>query len=535
MSRDESSRGSATSTATSSYRSAFSSDVNTADTSPRSSVAFPSPADEKADWGLLEQLSSGQQQATTGSRKTSRTDYFRARSGSTPDRLMALRLSEGAGQAAVPSPLSPRPPMTPSVVEQPQQTSGGNRGWLLERDYHAKECAFNANGSVTGGTLKCLVERMTLHDQTIDASFSNTFFLTFRMFTTPLELTEALFVRFKIPAPSGPAITETDLKVWQAQKLIPVRLRIYNFFKTWLESHWKPDMDSIILDPLTSFTREHMMPTMSAAAQRLIDLIQKRNILRTSHTAGRARGLTRMASAEKLKAGKPVLDGQSLNSATFPGTQSVLPPAPIVSKSLYSALRTAPFAPNTVLDFDPLELARQLTIMESKLFCAIQSEELIGQDFGKKSNSRMSNVRQMSTLSTRITGWIAEIILSEQDAKKRTALVKYFIKLGDVSMLVCCKSVAPRSGTKYALCQQRCLALQNFHTLMAILAALNSSTIARLKKTWEGLSNKYKAILEVLRKATECSRNYAEYRSHIRTAVAPCLPFLGIYPTDAHV
>lgn len=79
---------------------------------------------------------------------------------------------------------------------------------------------------------------------------------------------------------------------------------------------------------------------------------------------------------------------------------------------------------------------------------------------------------------------------------------------------------------------QRCLTLQNFHTLMAILAALNSSTIARLKKTWEGLSNKYKAILEVLRKATECSRNYAEYRSHIRTAVAPCLPFLGIYLTD---
>ena len=149
-----------------------------------------------------------------------------------------------------------------------------------------------------------------------------------------------------------------------------------------------------------------------------------------------------MASAEKLKAGKPVLDGQSLNSATFPGTQSALPPAPIVSKSLYSALRTAPFAPNTVLDFDPLELARQLTIMESKLFCAIQSEELIGQDFGKKSNSRMSNVRQMSTLSTRITGWIAEIILSEQDAKKRTGLVKYFIKLGDVSLLGCRKAAA---------------------------------------------------------------------------------------------
>jgi hypothetical protein len=67
---------------------------------------------------------------------------------------------------------------------------------------------------------------------------------------------------------------------------------------------------------------------------------------------------------------------------------------------------------------------------------------------------------------------------------------------------------------------------------MAILAALNSSTISRLKKTWEGLSNKYRVILETLRRSTEHARNYAEYRATIRSAVAPCLPFLGLYLTD---
>jgi hypothetical protein len=74
--------------------------------------------------------------------------------------------------------------------------------------------------------------------------------------------------------------------------------------------------------------------------------------------------------------------------------------------------------------------------------------------------------------------------------------------------------------------------LQNYNTLMAILAALNSSTIARLKKTWDGLSNKHKATLETLRKTTEHSRNYAQYRATIRAAVAPCLPFLGLTLTD---
>lgn len=74
--------------------------------------------------------------------------------------------------------------------------------------------------------------------------------------------------------------------------------------------------------------------------------------------------------------------------------------------------------------------------------------------------------------------------------------------------------------------------MQNFNTLFAVLAALNSSTISRLKKTWEGLANKYKITLETLRKAIEHTRNYSEYRATIRAAVAPCLPFLGLYLTD---
>jgi hypothetical protein len=274
---------------------------------------------------------------------------------------------------------------------------------------------------------------LTLHDQTIDPVFANTFFLTFRIFSTPLELTEALIDRYNITASSALPMNETEAQLWHDKKLIPVRLRVYNSFKTWLESHWKPESDNAILDRLLSFTRETMAATMVAPAQRLVDLIQKRSLLSGSGPTGRPRGLTRMASAEKLKAGKPINDGHALGSATFPGYHSSLPPSPIVSKALFAMLRTHPYAPSSIADIDPLELARQFTIMESRLYCAILPEELIGQEFGKKSNNKVSNIRMMSSLSTRITGWIAEIILSEQDAKKRTSLVKYFIKLGDVS------------------------------------------------------------------------------------------------------
>lgn len=421
MSRDESSRGSA-STATSSSRFT-SSDGSTADTSPRNSVSYPSPADEKIE--LHQQLDA---------RRTTRLDYTRARSGSTPDRLAALRIAEANALHPLPSPslASPRAPLLIS----PHEASSGARPWILERDYQQRECTFNADGNVTGGTLACLVERMTLHDQTIDPVFSNTFFLTFRIFTDPMTLAHALFDRFAISPPSNPVPNEAELKLWQEQKLTPVRLRIYNFFKTWLESHWRPDSDSVILEPLLEFTRQSMMAVMAAPAQRLVDLAQKRSILSASNGPGRPRGLTRMASAEKLKAGKPVFDGQPLASATFPGPASCLPPSPLVSKALYSALRTPPYAPSSILEFEPLELARQFTVMESKLYCSIQAEELIGQgeEAGRATGSRTTTIRMMSALSTRITGWIAENILNEQDAKKRTTLVKYFIKLGDVGL-----------------------------------------------------------------------------------------------------
>lgn len=67
---------------------------------------------------------------------------------------------------------------------------------------------------------------------------------------------------------------------------------------------------------------------------------------------------------------------------------------------------------------------------------------------------------------------------------------------------------------------------------MSIVSALNSSTINRLKKTWECLNQKTKLTFEGMRKATDLSRNYAAYRQTLKQCTLPCLPFLGLYLTD---
>jgi len=521
------------------------------------------------------------------------------------------------------------PSSSPNATPRGSVSSGSTSAtWFLERDYLPQEISFNADGHVSGGTLRCLVERMTLHDTTIEAAFSNTFLLCFRMFTTPLDLANLLWARFDLVPPrhpdSGAELSVDELKQWTAQKLTPVRLRIFNLFKTWVESYWLHGPDGEIVDGLLEWCAGRLKAAMPSASTRLADLVRKRVVaaqqdeaaaiaakressedlglgfdngssaslasrsaspsmsmngstlslavsnpppvaaVRNGFAGG---GLNRMQSTDRLKAGKALVPFSSLatgsssssSSSSSPAIDAYSPsaaaaasaPPPVVTKSLVANLRPALSGRRSLLssvtEIDALELARQLTIMESRVYCSIRADELLGAGnggagAGSRSSKHVSeamrtpNVRKMSSLSTRLTGWITEAVLGEQDQKRRTGLLKYFIKLGEVRL----SPSLPLSFLSRAVadslldaCPQRLLHLANYNALFAVFTALNSSTISRLRKTWDGLAPKYRSTFETLRKATDHGRNYAEYRHKVRQAVPPCLPFVGVRPTLA--
>ena len=299
--------------------------------------------------------------------------------------------------------------------------------WYLERDYLAKEVSFNCDGHVTGATLPALIERMTLHDTTIDPTFANTFFLTFRMFTPPTKLSEALYARYDLQPPSLEMLPE-QVQEWTTIKATPVRLRIFNLFKTWLESHWQPETDAIIAPSLLEFCQDQLSVTMASASLRLVDLVHKR--MENNSLLRPRLGESRSKSSEQMKAGRIVGFGDPYSSTSSLLLNGPTAPPSIVTKNLLQQIRSSSTAFVNVTEIDPLELARQLTIMESRLFCSIKSDELLSQE-----KSSAANVRAMSSLSTRLAGWIVALILNERDPKKRTSLVKYFIKLSDVSLI----------------------------------------------------------------------------------------------------
>lgn len=351
---------------------------------------------------------------------------------------------------------------------------------MLEKTF-AHELVYNKDGQISGGTLPALIERLTTHDSTPDATFVSTFYLTFRLFATPLDFAEALIDRFHYVGDS-PKIAG------------PVRLRVYNVFKGWLESHWRNDCDSPALDLILPFARRQLLLVLPTAGKRLAVLAEK---------VGATNGplVPRLVS--------------SMGKTNTSIAQYVAPdapmPVPIITKSQLSVLKNwkQGGAMASILDFDPLELARQFTIKESRIFCSILPEELLATEWMKKSGSMAVNVRAMSTLSTDLANLVADSILQLEDPKKRAAVIKQWVKIAN-----------------------KCLELANYDSLIAIVCALNTSNIIRLERTWGSVSSKTKALLDQLKGVVDVSRNYAVLRQRLRNHVPPCLPFVGTYLTD---
>ncbi|GAB1204536.1 hypothetical protein APSETT445_003192 [Aspergillus pseudonomiae] len=362
-----------------------------------------------------------------------------------------------------------------TLAEENEETEAN----ILEKTF-AHELIFK-DGQVMGGSLRALVEKLTAHGSTPDAMFVSAFYLTFRLFATPMEFADTLVDRFiyigDTPHAAG-----------------PVRLRVYNVLKGWLESHWRHDCDNVALDFIMHFANTTLMQNLPSAGKRLAELAEK-----VSAVHGPV--VPRLVSS---------MGKTNTATAQYVHPDAPLPP-PILGKKENNLLRQWKNAEGSlsILDFDPMELARQFTIKESRIFCSILPEELLATEWMKKSASLAVNVRAMSTLSTDLAHLVADSILQLEEPKKRAATIKHWVKIAN-----------------------KCLELDNYDTLMAIICSLNSSMISRLKRTWEIVSQKTKTTLESLRGIVDVSRNYAVLRQRLQNRIPPCLPFVGTYLTD---
>lgn len=420
-----------------------------------------------------------------------RSDTYTASSSGTNSTYLsrdseASLVSESSTRATTPDiSLAPRPQLSISDLSVAASSNVSEEvddveTRLMEKTF-AHELMFNKEGQVTAGSLSALVERLTAHESTPDAAFVSTFYLTFRLFSTPIKFAEALVERFDYVAET-PHIAN------------PVRLRVYNIIKGWLETHWRYESDHTALPTIQEFAETKLTAVLPAAGQRLVELV------------------TKVATAESALVPRLVSSMGKTSTSISQYMPSDAPlPNPAVSRSQQNLLNSwkAGGTLPSILDLDPLEIARQLTIRQMNIFCAILPDELLGSLWMKKGGVDSPNVKSMSGFSTDLSNLVAETILQHPEVKKRAAVIKQWIKIAN-----------------------NCFELNNYDGLMAIICSLNSSIIVRLRKTWDLLSVKRREMLKKLQAIVEPANNNKVLRARLQGHVPPCLPFLGMFLTD---
>lgn len=329
--------------------------------------------------------------------------------------------------------------------------------------------------TVKGGTLLALVEQLTRHDK-LDSSFNNTFLLTYRSFTSARELFELLVKRFGIQPPEG--LSQQDYEMWRDRKQKLIRFRVVNILKNWFDNFWMEDSSleetkQLIRDVYT-FARDTVKSTETPGSAPLMAVLDQR------------------------------LSGKDVSARRMVLNSNQTAPPPIMPKNMKKL---------KFLDIDVIEFARQLTIIESRLYAKIKPTECLNKTWQKKQGEGEPEpapmVKALILHSNQMTNWVAEMILAQSDVKKRVVVIRHFVAVAD-----------------------RCRMLNNFSTLTSIISALGTAPIARLKRTWDIVPAKAQAILESMRKLMASTKNFGEYRETLHASNPPCIPFFGVYLTD---
>ncbi|KAK6316473.1 hypothetical protein J4Q44_G00139970 [Coregonus suidteri] len=195
-------------------------------------------------------------------------------------------------------------------------------------------------------------------------------------------------------------------------------------------------------------------------------------------------------------------DGASINSASSVGSSSsdsLDGPGLDFSKS-YDAVVF------DVLKVTPEEFAGQITLMDAPVFKAIHPEELASCGWNRKEKHRLApNVVAFTRRFNQVSFWLVREILTAQTLKIRAEILSHFVKIA-----------------------KKLLELNNLHSMVSVVSALQSAPIFRLSKTWALISRKDKATFEKLDFLTSKEDNYTRMREYIRSLkITPCIPYLG--------
>eukprot|EP01119_Soliformovum_irregulare_P016223 TRINITY_DN4671_c0_g1_i2.p1 TRINITY_DN4671_c0_g1~~TRINITY_DN4671_c0_g1_i2.p1 ORF type:complete len:599 (-),score=177.25 TRINITY_DN4671_c0_g1_i2:33-1829(-) len=330
--------------------------------------------------------------------------------------------------------------------------------------------------TIKGASFNNLVIKLTdtSTGETFDPQLLPIMLATYRTFTTPEKFLQKLIERFQVPPKPMNGESEEE---WKSMKK-GVQLKVIGVLKRWIPDQYDDFRNS---DKLMKRLEEFMKMIQSDPLnQHLAKALQ-----------------STLSMTEKL-AGPKLRTTQDIN------TKPSAPDPRVSLKTIFAAEL------DVLRDIDEEEIARQLTLLEFEIYAAIKHTELLGLAWSKPNlKHRAPNVLRMSDRSTKLSQWVATMVLKEEKIKKRVRLIQKLIKIAEY------------------LFQNN-----NFSTTLAILAGLNTSPIHRLRFTWAEVSRGSILVFHDLQDKLSSNRNFSQYRAILAAANPPCIPYLGTYLTD---
>ncbi|VDL57246.1 unnamed protein product [Hymenolepis diminuta] len=155
-----------------------------------------------------------------------------------------------------------------------------------------------------------------------------------------------------------------------------------------------------------------------------------------------------------------------------------------------------------------MDIAEELTYLDFHIFRSIKTEELLNQVWMKDGKeTKAPHVMLVTKRFNEVSKLVVSEIISRPEVPDRAACIEKWIAIADI-----------------------CRCLQNYNGVLQICAALESSSIHRLKNTWEVVAKQSRQSFEKLLNLVAASARFKNMREML--CDPPCIPYLGMYLTD---
>ncbi|XP_059619002.1 guanine nucleotide-releasing factor 2 isoform X2 [Phlebotomus argentipes] len=322
---------------------------------------------------------------------------------------------------------------------------------LIEEMSIAQFLVFKKEGEdgpdVKGGHLDALIIHATKVEKNFENAYGEAFLTTFRTFMTPLQLIEKLTHRYNVYS-----CQIGDQKQRAAKESFALLFRVVNDLTI-------PDIEEYCLNLLVDFAHQ---------------LICNGNLT--------------MAKLLRVKILEKVMMYKQHKWSPYYSTLSS---------------RAVTTNPPTLLDLKSVEIAEQMTLLDSDLFKKIEIPEVLiwAQE---QCEERSPNLTRFTEHFNKMSYWARSQILKQEDAKERERYVIKFIKI-----------------------MKHLRKIKNFNSYLALLSALDSALIRRLEwqKTITDSLKDYCALIDP-------SSSFRAYRLALAETTPPCIPYIGLVLQD---